>query len=40
MRLVPLAIDLLDLCELLPCIGSGTVFLGTLGVLWMLGLGI
>ena len=26
MRLVPLAIDLLDLCELLPCIGSGTVF--------------
>jgi len=26
MRLVPLAIDSLDLCELLPCIGSGTVF--------------
>ena len=30
MRLIPLAIDLLDLCELLPCIGSGTVF----QVLW------
>ena len=26
MRLVPLAIDLLDLCELLPCIGSRIVF--------------
>ena len=35
MKSVPFAIELLDLCKLLPCTGFNC-FSGTLDVLWML----